>query len=200
MDATNLSDYETAKKQIENKFTNSKGNSKERRLLDSLNQFTFGSSTLGTIVLDIEINLNGNIGRGKKCDLVLYNTQSGELMFVEGKVFSDSRVNVKFGLIPEVIEQVKTYTVSIVEQKQIIIEQYGNHVSIINRLFGTSFKAPTSLIQSAKLLVYETPSKLTDNNRYSISTINSYIGENNVAWLAQGERPSVDTIWESLCK
>ena len=195
------SDYEAAKKQNENKFTNTKGINKERRLLDSLNCYTFcGHNTVGTIVLDIEVNLNGTIGGGKKCDLVLYNTQSSELMFVEGKIFSDSRVNVKFGLIPKVISQVNTYSAAIEEQKQTIISQYANHIKIINNLFGTNYNSPKNVIQPAKLLVYETPMSLTVNNRYSIDTITAALGINNIVWFKQDERPSTDEIWNSLCK
>lgn len=196
-----LSDYEAAKKQNENKFTNTKGSNKERQLLDSLNCNTFGSNnTYSTIVLDIEVNLNGTIGGGKKCDLVLYNTQSFELMFVEGKIFSDSRVNVKCGLIPEVISQVNLYSVSIAEQEQTVISQYANYIKIINNLFGTKYNAPKIVIRPAKLLVYETPVRLTDNNRYSIDTITTALGANNIAWFKQDERPSTDKIWNSLCK
>ena len=196
-----LSEYEVAKKQNENKFTNTKGSNKERQLLDSLYRNTFCSSnTFSTVVLDIEVNLNGSIGGGKKCDLVLYNTQSFALMFVEGKIFSDSRVNVKRGLIPEVISQVNTYSASIAEQEQTIISEYANHIKIINNLFGTNYNAPKIVIQPAKLLVYETPASLTGNNRYSIDTIASALGTNNVAWFKQDERPSTDEIWNSLCK
>lgn len=199
--AVGLSEYESAKMQIENKFTNSKGSSKERRLLDDLNCHTFGTNrSNNVIVLDIEVNLNGTIGRGKKCDLVLYNLQTRTLMFVEGKVFSDSRVNVKCGAKPEVIEQVNTYTASICEQAQVIIEQYGNHVNIINQLFGTEYEVPLAVVKLAKLLVYEKPLSLTANNRYSIDTINSAIKENNVAWFKHGEKPSLDEIWDRLCK
>lgn len=196
-----LSAYEAAKKQIENKFTNSKGVSKERKLLDELYCNTFDRKRSSNIVvLDIEVNLNGEIGRGKKCDLVLYDLQSRAIMFVEGKVFSDSRVNVKCGAVPEVIEQVNTYSAAISEQEQTIIEEYGNHVNILNKLFGTAYEMPLALIKPAKLLVYETPLSLTENNRYSIDTINMYIKENNVAWFRHGERPSIDEIWGKLCK
>lgn len=196
-----LSDYEAAKKQNENKFTNTKGSNKERRLLDGLNCNTFcRNNTYSTIVLDIEVNLNGTIGGGKKCDLVLYNTQSSKLMFAEGKIFSDRRVNVKCGLIPEVISQVNTYSASIAGQEQTIISQYANHIKIINNLFGTNYNAPESVIRPAKLLVYETPVNLTDNNRYSIKTITDALGTNNIAWFKQEKRPSTDEIWNSLCK
>lgn len=201
LETAGLNYYEAAKKQNENKFTNTKGSNKERQFLDSLNCYTFCSNnTFNTVVLDIEVNLNGTIGGGKKCDLVLYNTQSSELMFVEGKIFSDSRVNVKCGLIPEVISQVNNYSVSIAEQEQTIISQYANHIKIINNIFRTNFNAPKIVIQPAKLLVYETPVSLTANNRYSIDTIKTALGTNNIAWFKQDKRPSTDEIWNSLCK
>lgn len=199
--AVEISPYEQAKKEIEKKFTNANGISKERKLLDELNRHTFGDKhKTNVIVLDIEVNLNGETGRGKKCDIVLYNLQTRTLMFVEGKVFSDSRVNVKQGATPEVIEQVNTYSAGISEQEQNIIEQYGNHVNIINRLFGTSYQVPLAVIKPAKLLVYETPTAPTGNNRYSMDTITLCLGRNNVAWLQQGEKPSIDEIWEKLCR
>ena len=199
--AEGSSDYETAKKQVENKFTNKMGSVKERRLLNALYRHTFGKECLyDTIVLDIEVNLNGNVACGKKCDLVLYNVPSGEIMFVEGKVFSDSRVNVKIGNTPEVIEQVNEYSLAIEEQAQTIINQYANHIDIVNCLFGTQYPTPKKLVQPAKLLVYETPLKLTENNLCSIDTINTSLGANNVFFVGQEERPLTDEIWNRLCK
>ncbi len=196
-----LSPYEIAKKQVEEKFTNLAGNVKERRLLNSLYSCTFDKTqTFDTVVLDIEVNLNGNIGGGKKCDLVLYNVPSSTLMFVEGKVFSDRRVNVKRGGTPEVINQVNTYSAAIAEQHRTIIREYANHVEIINRLFGTQYPIPQKLVRRAKLLVYETPSDKTENNSYSIETITSALSADNVAFIRQNEAPSTDEIWNSLCK
>ena len=200
-EAKGLSSYEIAKKQVENKFTNKTGGVKERRLLNALYRHTFGNERpYATIVLDIEVNLNGNVARGKKCDIVLYNVPSGEIMFVEGKVFSDSRVNVKRGNTPEVIEQVNEYSLAIEEQEQTLINQYANHVGIINYLFGSQYPVPKKLIQPAKLVVYETPLRLTENNLYSIEIINAALGANNAVFVKQEERLSTDDIWNSLCK
>lgn len=197
----NLSSYEIAKKQVEKKFTNVAGNVKERRLLNSLYSCTFDKTRLfDTVVLDIEVNLNGEIGGGKKCDLVLYNVPSSTIMFVEGKVFFDSRVNVKRGGTPEVINQVNTYSAAIAEQYQTIIRQYANHVEVINRLFGMQYPIPQKLVRRAKLLVYGTPSDTTENNSYSIGAITSALGADNVAFIRQNETPSTDEIWNSLCK
>lgn len=196
-----LSSYETAKNQIESKFTNTKGNDKERRLLNALYCHTYcREKELNTVVLDIEVNLNGNTAKGKKCDMVLYNTHSRELMFVEGKVFYDRRVNVKQGHAPKVIEQVNAYSAAIAEQKETIINQYENYIVIINSLFGTTYQKPDKLVPTAKLLVYETPLLLNNNNKYSLDTITTALGKNDVVWFEQNERPSTDEIWNTLCK
>lgn len=169
--------------------------------MDQLNAYTFNRNYNGqVVVLDIEANLNGDIGRGKKCDLVLLNTLTDELMFVEGKVFSDSRVNVTPPNSPEVIEQVNTYTAAISEQNQNILKQYARHIEIINDLFGTSFNAPKKLIEPAKLLVYDTPKSPTKNGDYSIEKINSELGVNNVLWVKSNENPMLDEIWNVLTK
>lgn len=197
----NASPYEAAKRQIESKFTNSDGGNKERRLLNSLYKHTFNKATVcDTIVLDIEVNLNGTVARGKKCDLVLYYLPLKKLMFVEGKVFTDSRVNVKSGTLPEVTKQVNAYSSAIREQKENIIRQYANYVEIINKLFNTQFPAPQSLIDCAKLLVYDMPYTLTENNTYSINAVTAALGKDNTVWFKQNERPSTDEIWNSLCK
>lgn len=198
---TEACQYTKAKKEIEQKFTNVCGNDKERRLLNGLYSATFDPSYTGdAVVLDIEVNFNGMIGQGKKCDLALYNTKLRTLMFVEGKVFTDKRVNVKVGSVPEVIEQVNGYSRAVEEQEQTIIEQYENYIDIINKLFDASFASPVSVVKPSKLLVYETPSEPTLNNKYSIDSINLSLGKNNIVWCKKDEYPSVDEIWYRLCK
>ena len=194
-----LSEYDNAKRQIEIKFANNRGKDKERRLLSALNKHTFDSAYGGdVVVLDIEVNLNGTVGGGKKCDLVLLNKSTDEIMFVEGKVFSDSRVNVAVSFTPEVIEQVNTYTYALKEQNQNILVQYGIHIDIINRIFGTSFRAPKRLIEPCKLLVYGTPLERTKNGEYTVSKINEELGASNVFWVGMEQRPPLDDIWRAL--
>lgn len=62
----NSTRYETAKIQVENKFSKGKENDKERRLLNALYRYTYsGEKPCDTVVLDIEVNLNGTFGGGK---------------------------------------------------------------------------------------------------------------------------------------
>ena len=151
-------------------------------------------------MLDIEVNLNGKIGGAKKCDMVLLNNEKCQIMFVEGKVFNDKRVNVKVGFTPEVIEQVRIYTEAIKAQEKCIEEQYARHISIINALFNTEYCPKVTLIPKAKLLVYRTPKEPRDNGRYSIKEINNALGEESVYWVKEGSDPTLENIWEALCK
>ena len=193
----NLPPYEKAKEENEIKFRHVAGGEAERQLLDKLYCHTFNSEKVSkVVVLDIEVNLGGQAVR--KCDLVLLNTQTDELMFVEGKVFSDGRVLVAVSFTPEVIAQVKTYTAAIENQRQNIIEQYARHVEIINGLFGTFYRSPKRLVEPAKLLVYGTPCKPTKNGQYSIDKINTELGADNVIWVNSNENPTLDDIWEAL--
>ncbi len=196
-----LDEYEMAKKQNENKHTNVTGSAKERNLLNELYYHTFDPNcNIDTVVLDIEVNLNGNIGAGKKCDLVLFNTVTLEIMFVEGKVFFDHRVNVKCGCTPKVVQQVNLYSDAILEQEETILNQYCEYVRIIDDLFNTHYKFPLKVITPAKLLVYDTPLVRTDNQNYSIDTINNALGKGNVLWCEVAKRPTTDEIWRVLCK
>ena len=192
-----LPPYERAKKENEEKYKNTSGAEAERRLLDKLYCHTFGlEKRSGVVVLDIEVNLGGQSVR--KCDLVLLNTLTDELMFVEGKVFSDSRVNVAIPFTPEVISQVNTYTLAIESQRQNILEQYARHIEIVNELFGTSFRSPKKLIEPAKLLVYRTPQNLTKNGEYTIDKINGELGTDNVLWVMGDNHPTLEDIWSAI--
>lgn len=195
-----MNSYDKAKKQNQNRYSNAVGIAKERQLLDRLNSNTFNPNFRSrVVVLDVEVRLNGAIGVDKKCDLVLLNTETRQIMFVEGKVFKDKRVNVAVGFVPEVIEQVKTYTMGINEQADVIETQYAQHIRIINDLFQTKYNLLNRLVSTAKLLVYEKPEKPNSNGQYSINTINMALGSKNVMWVPAGNQPRVEEIWDALC-
>ena len=190
-------EYERAKKENEIKYKNLAGAEGERQLLDSLYSHTFSRGERpSVVVLDIEVNLGGQAVR--KCDLVLLNTLTDEIMFVEGKVFSDKRVNVAISFTPEVIEQVNIYTAAIASQRQNILVQYARHVEIVNKLFGTYYRPPKAIVEPAKLLCYGTPKSLNKNGTYGTKLIEEALGAGNVLWVKKDERPSLESIWDSL--
>lgn len=188
-------EYDRAKAEIEAKFTNKKGGETERRLLDGLCRHTFGAGAASdVVVLDIEVNLGGRAVR--KCDLVLLNAATDELMFVEGKVFSDRRVRSAIGHTPEVIGQVRGYSAAIASQRQTILGQYAEHIRIVNGLFGTNYRTPKAIVEPAKLLVYMTGGGRAENVAYTVEEIEKNLGKGNVLW-ATGE-PTLREIWEKL--
>ena len=195
-----LPPYEKAKKQNENKYTNKKGGTTERQLLDRLYCHTYNPELKSkVVVLDIEVNLKGSVGWGKKCDLVLFNTETAEIMFVEGKVYADKRVRRAEGYLPEVIEQVSIYTQALAEQRKNIVAQYGRFVGIVNDLFAAELPLPRALIEPAKLLVYKTGGGKEQNVRATIDTVNANLGDGNVMWVKDGE-PTLDEIWNALIR
>ena len=193
-----MSTYERAKKQNENRYSKSDGEAKERQLLDELYCHTYGEhSSSQVVVLDVEVNLKDKDGHNNKCDLVLLNTQTDELMFVEGKVYDDERVRSAVGHPPKVIGQVANYTAVIAEQSEEILAQYCCYVEIVNTLFGTTYKPPQRLIKCAKLLVFKTGGGVERNVRYTIDTINEQLGADNVMWV-KDERPTLQEVWDAL--
>ena len=221
LETSGLDEYEKAKKENEKKFAKTNGTAKERQYLDSLYGYTFNiNSKSKVVVLDIEVCLYGKTYGSKKCDIVLLNLEQPlpKIMFVEAKLFKDSRVNVKTDFIPKVIKQVQKYTNAIQEQSVKIVFEYINHINIINELFDTAFEPPipsslynfnffgydlfvqNHLVPNAKLIVYETPTNPNENGKHSIKAINKELGENNVMWVSQGNFPTLEEIWDALCK
>jgi len=101
--------------------------------------------------------------------------------------------------------EIKKYDEVIKSQKERIIEQYGKHIDIINEIFCKKYNRPTKLIENTKLLVYKTPRsrkipKYEANLQHSQKTITMKLGENNVFWVYDDDDPSIDKIWENLCK
>jgi hypothetical protein len=196
VDTTGLTIYEIAKLENLKKYP---PDEKERGLLDKL----YKNRTGKIVVLDIEVRFNmRGVDTGRKIDLVLLNNDTKELMFVEGKVFSDYRVDVQVGRTPEVIEQVKRYDRLIAGlTPERIIGQYQRFVAIINELFGWNFTIPQTILKPSKLLVYNTPKELNANSIHSKDLIDAELGATNVLWHTKSDKePSLTEIWDTLCK
>jgi hypothetical protein len=201
-----IDDYEVYKKENECKFSKTDISEdsllpNERQYLARLNKYTFGQDVSSdVVVLDVEIRLN--IDNAKKCDLVLLNTRTGRIMFVEGKIMQDSRMACKVDSngkrAPKVVEQVEIYSKTIENNADIICKEYGKHIRIINDLFGTTYESEVSIVKPAKLLVYRVPAQQNENRRYSIEKINELLGKNNVMWNYDNAEPLLDEIWKSL--
>ena len=167
----------------------------ERKLLSRLNSQTFSNPNADYIVLDIEIRTN--IGDAKKCDMILLDKKNSDLLFVEGKVFSDSRLYGSSNI--EVISQVENYNHKATTYQKDIVMQYQNYIKIVNDLFQTNFPTPQTLQPKAKLLVYQ-----CDIGNYDIEkriTAGQKIDEalcGNVLWCYKDETPTLEEIFHNV--
>jgi hypothetical protein len=198
-----LDNYDRFKGENQKKFSDG-GEPKERQFLGQLYKYTFAASEVGrskAVVLDIEVRLNVD-GSGKKCDMVLFNTETQQLMFVEGKNFSDSRMKCALdanrGSCPEVVKQIKSYN-SLISKTENLSAEYAKQIGIVNALFGTNYNTNITCLPEAKLLVYNTPTAPTANQSYSIDVIKEKLGAHNVLFHYAGETdPTLDEIWRRL--
>jgi len=136
-----------------------RGQPQERQYLERLYPYTYkGDSFPEVCVLDIEIRFNVD-GSQKKCDMLLFNSEKSEIMFVEGKIYADDRMTCGVDdRPPKVIDQITEYTNIIKKYSHTIEEQYTRYISIMSQLiFGIACEKKLKLIPAVKLLVYETP-------------------------------------------
>lgn len=118
-----------------------------------------GESNVDVVVLDIEASFDARhrddpTKKQDRVDLVLYNLSTSQLMFVEAKRFSDSRISSGKGRKPEVVHQIQSYEAQAKQQRVAILEAYKNYVRIMNRLFGLNMPVPTGLMSVVPLLIF----------------------------------------------
>ena len=118
------------------------------------------------VVLDIEVsfrNLNDDRpdgdrkrSRQDRIDLLLFNTRTGKLRFFEAKLYTNGEVRAETRSKPPVLKQMKRYREQLGTEKQReqILTQYKNHVSVMNCLFETDLPTPTSIDPEPGLYVF----------------------------------------------
>ncbi|MBC3899829.1 hypothetical protein GH811_09400 [Acetobacterium malicum] len=196
-------EYENIKEVVKQKFykKNDEKSITERKYLEKLYPFTFGPEKSDVIVLDIEVRANFKTYIDKKaeyakCDLVLYNTLKSELQFIEAKLCSDKRVKSR-GMTPEVIEQIEKYNSWFKENedRDNILENYKNYISIINQLFEIELAEPNTLKNTTKLALFEGNDYYKKTHLHKL--VNSTIGADNIAYYLadQDQKITNEIIW-----
>jgi len=204
-----VDNYEAFKKENIEHF-NKEGKPDERQYLERLYKHTYIGGCFPEIcVLDIEIRFNVNRSQ-KKCDMILLNFNSREIMFVEGKLFADSRMSCgeNDDRKPEVVEQVITYNnlINSLSSVQNIENQYANYIAIMSELFfGQKTELSLRLLPSVKLLVYETPTHdeiMTKQEYRGRRSLKKQVEDTKIAslWIETGkeDKYTLSKIWDAL--
>jgi hypothetical protein len=101
------------------------------------------------VALDVEIGLPGV---GSTLDLLLFNTQSLELQFVEAKLYKGKEFMRQDGKA-KVFRQIDRYQGFLKAQSDDIIEAYRAYIAAINQLFDLTLPEPQSLVPTINLLI-----------------------------------------------
>jgi len=102
------------------------------------------------VILDIEVAFEGNEDR---IDILLFDTKSATLRFVEAKHFSNSAIWSKKGR-PEVVDQIERYEQRLQTARNNIISEYTKYVRSLNSLFGITLPKPKTVDDKVALLIF----------------------------------------------
>jgi hypothetical protein len=199
--------YELFKCMNFKRFMNDKeaDTAKERQYLERLYRNTYiGDNFPDVCVLDIEANFSRE---QKKIDMVLLNTHSWEIMFVEGKLFSDSRMTCGLNnREPAVIKQVIEYGDLVNKYINEIALAYKNHIAVMTSLFfGKEILVNIKVLPKVRLLVYEKPLDAVLKTEYNYRALRNAaikVGDAGIKslWVNTGDDGNypLHKIWEML--
>jgi hypothetical protein len=116
------------------------------------------------VVLDIEASFakeenenqkpDSNKKKRNRIDIVLFDTESKGIRFVEAKHYSNGELRAKQGNAPDVIEQMKRYTELINDNQEPILKEYKKHVQKINKIFSVKIPEPVLVDPTPLLLIF----------------------------------------------
>jgi DNA polymerase sigma len=106
------------------------------------------------VVLDIEIAFQSLNSQNKtdRIDLLLFDKERRELMFVEAKHYSNPEI--RSTTMPRVIQQIKRYESQINQNNNNILTAYNNYVNDLNSILNLSIPGPLLLHEQVKLLIF----------------------------------------------
>ena len=119
---------------------------------DLLKKSTYLLSKESYLVIDIEIAFMDSNKKQDRIDILLYDTVSQTLRFVEAKHFTNKEIWSKS--IPPVIGQLKKYEDQIELFKKDIIDEYSRYFGCIKRIFNLQLPVPRKIDKKVSLVIF----------------------------------------------
>ncbi|MCX6237340.1 MAG: hypothetical protein NTY07_07245 [Bacteroidia bacterium] len=106
------------------------------------------------VVLDIEVSFTSYNEENKqdRIDMLLYNTTTQTLQFVEAKHYSNKEI--WSTTEPKVINQIRRYENQIYQRKAEIVSEYVGYVETIKEIFGINLPEPKDIDPKVTLLIF----------------------------------------------
>lgn len=134
------------------------------------------------VLLDIEAEFAAKGEKAERIDLVFYHTTRNELMFVEVKRLSDSRIKVKKTAsgnnTPMVVNQLNGYKNKLVSEKADVISEYNNVIDYYNTFATNANKIP-SIPENANILLGLLLVEFKSSDKKAVSDIKALIKKND---------------------
>lgn len=130
-----------------------------RGVSELYSRFPYTAHGQPVVVLDIEASFDSRLrddsdNTQDRIDLILLNTRSKELLFVEAKRQENPEIHASDANVPPVVSQIGRYRDQIEVQKKPILESYGRVVEATNALLGLDLPRPESIVPEVPLLVF----------------------------------------------
>ena len=156
------------------------------------------------VVLDVEVSLrredlNGDSVDGvdsrkqDRIDLLLMNKNEKTLRFYEVKLLSNNQLRSNKSQ-PHIEKQIEGYNAQLEKRHDDLLMQYGNHIRIINELFGCNLPEMENLDDKTRLIIFGFDN---DQKKGRLKDTQDALGINNSHIYAIGNSNGIDlqTVW-----
>ncbi len=144
------------------------------------------------VVLDIEVSFTSYNEEKKqdRIDMLLYNTTSQTLQFVEAKHYSNKEI--WSTTTPKVINQIIKYENQIKQRREEILTGYDGYIKTIREIFGINLPEPKKIDPKVTLLVFGFDTNQQQGRLTDLILQNPHY--NGVQFYARGDVSKLETI------
>lgn len=140
------------------------------------------------VVLDIEVSFRANERRRDRLDLLLLDTVSQKLLFVEAKHYRNSEIRATDGADPPVLEQLEKYRDHIAKHTDTIVAEYTRAKSWIEKIYQVVLPDPKTILPAVPLLIFGFDGV---QERYGLSRVTDVLESRGITCLPVGSTASV---------
>lgn len=118
--------------------------------------YSYIASKSNIVVLDIEVSLE-SLDADKnqdRIDVLFFDKNKKCLIFCEAKHYSNKEIWSQKETKPEVVGQVQRYEKQIGIKGDCVLQEYGNYINAVNKLFSLDLSCPASINQHVVLMVF----------------------------------------------
>ena len=157
-------------------------------------------SNIDIVVLDIEVSFESfsEESNQDRIDLLLFNTKTKELKFVEAKHYSNK--DIWSTKTPKVIQQITRYENQINQRYSHILSEYEEYIKTLFEIFGINLPYPTKIDPKVTLLIFGYDSDQSKGRLKKLIRDNPEYKGINLYTKGDISSLSTETLWNAKSK